>query len=193
LEEAGLASLAYFYFDFRDTDKRNCHNMLLSLLAQLSACSDPYCDVLSRAYKSHKDGTRKPSTSTLIACLKEMLTLPGQAPVYVILDALDECPITSGVPPARKQVLDFLRDLVDLQLSNLHICVTSRPEIDIRAALEPLAFAAVSIHEQSGQIKDIEDYVRFVVYSDSDTAMRRWRDIDKELVIETLTERANGM
>ena len=167
--------------------------MLLSLLAQLSACSDPYCDVLSRAYKSHKDGTRKPSTSTLNACLKEMLALPGRAPVYVILDALDECPITSGIPPARKQVLDFLKDLVDLQLSDLHICVTSRPEIDIRAALEPLAFSTVSIHEESGQKKDIEDYVRSVVYSDSDTAMRRWRDVDKALVIKTLRERANGM
>jgi len=193
LQEAGLASLAYFYFDFRDTDKRNCHNMLLSLLTQLSARSDPACDILSREYKSHDDGTRKPSTTTLIACLKKMLALPGQTPVYIILDALDECPLTSGIPPARKQVLDFLRDLVDLHLSNLHICVTSRPEVDIRAALERLAFAAVSIHEESGQKKDIEDYVRSVVYSDSDTAMRRWRDVDKELVIKTLTERANGM
>ncbi len=193
LEEAGRASLAYFYFDFRDTDKRNCHNMLLSLLTQLSARSGPYCDILSHAYKSHKDGVRKPSTSTLIACLKEMLALPGQAPVYIILDALDECPITSGIPSARKQVLDFLRELIDLQFSNLHICVTSRPEIDIRAVLEPLTFSPLSIHEQIGQKKDIEDYVRFVVYSDSDTAMRRWRDVDKELVIKTLTERADGM
>jgi hypothetical protein len=94
---------------------------------------------------------------------------------------------------ARKQVLDLLKDLVGLQLSNLHICVTSRPEIDIRAALEPLAFHSVSIHDQNGQKKDIEDYIRSVVYADSDTAMRRWRDQDKELVIETLTERADGM
>jgi hypothetical protein len=38
---------------------------------------------------------------------------------------------------------------------------------------------------------DIADYVRSVVYSDSN--MRRWRDEDKELVIETLSERADGM
>ena len=193
LQEAGLASLAYFYFDFRDTNKRNCHNMLLSLLTQLSDRSDLACDILSREYKSHGDGARKPSSSTLIACLKEMLALPGQAPVYIILDALDECPIISGSSLARTQVLDFLKDLVDLRLSDLHICVTSRPEIDIRSALEPLAFASVSIHEENGQKKDIEDYIRSVVYSDSDTAMRRWRGADKELVIETLTERANGM
>ncbi len=193
LREAGLASIAYFYFDFRDTDKQNLHNLLPSLLTQLSIRSDSCCDILSRIYKTHDDGARKPSTGTLIACLKEMLALPGQGPTYVILDALDECPNTSGIPSARKQLLDLLKDLVGLQLSNLHICLTSRPEIDIRAALEPLAFHPVSIHEQSGQKNDIEDYIRSVVYTDSDTAMRRWRDKDKELVIETLTERADGM
>ena len=124
----------------------------------------------------------------LIPCLKEMLTLLGQAPVYIILDALDECPITSGIPSAREQVLDFLRDFVSLQFLNLHVCVTSRPEIDIRAVLEPLAFHPISIHNQTGQKNDIEAYIRFVVYSDSDTAMKRWRDRDKELVIEMLTE-----
>lgn len=193
LRDAGLASMAYFYFDFRDTDKQHCHNLLPSLLVQLSARSDSYCDILSRVHTTHDDGARKPSTSTLIACLKEMLALPGQGPVYIILDALDECTNTSGIPSARKQVLDLLKDLVGLHLSNLHICVTSRPEIDIRVALEPLEFHPISIHDQSGQKKDIEDYIRSVVYAESDTAMRRWRDRDKELVIKTLSERADGM
>ncbi len=167
--------------------------MLLSLLTQLSACSDDYCDILSHVYESHKEGQYKPSTSTLIGCLREMVTLPGQAPVYIILDALDECPISFGIPSPREHVLDLIKDLSGLQLSNLHLCVTSRPEIDIRAALEPLAFHPVSIHEQSGQKKDIEDYVKFVVYGDSDTVMGQWRDVDKELVIETLTAKADGM
>ncbi|KAH9020676.1 hypothetical protein EDB85DRAFT_514753 [Lactarius pseudohatsudake] len=193
LWEAELAIMAYFYFDFRDTDKQNLHNMLPSLLTQLSTRSNSCCDILSRIYKTHDDGARQPSTSTMIVCLKEMLALPGQGPIYIILDALDECPNTSGIPPARRQVLDLIMDLVSLQLPNLHICITSRPENDIRSALEPLTFYPVSIHEQSGQKKDIEDYIRSVVYEGSDTAMRRWRDKDKELVIETLTERADGM
>ena len=185
--------MAYFYFDFRDTDKQNLYNLLPSLVTQLSARSDNCCDILSRIYETHDDGAHTPTNSTLIRCLKEMLALPGQGPTYVILDALDECPNTTGIPSARKQVLDLLKDLVGAQLPNLHICVTSRPEIDIRAALEPLAFRPVSIHDESGQKKDIEDYIRSVVYADSDTAMRRWRDKDKELVIETLIERVDGM
>ena len=195
LREAGLASLAYFYFDFRDTQKQNLHNALPSLLTQLSARSDHCCNILSRFYEAHNGGACacKPSTSTMITCLKEMLMLPDQGPIYIILDALDECPNTSGIPSARMQVLNLIKDLFGLQLPNLHICVTSRPEIDIRAVLEPLAFQPVSIHEESGQKKDIEDYIRAVVHADSDTAMRRWRDQDRELVIETLTERADGM
>ena len=185
--------MAYFYFDFRDTDKQNVHNLLPSLLTQLSARSDRRCEIISRVYEAHDDGARKPNTSTLIACLKEMLALPDQGPIYIVLDALDECPITSGIPSARKQVLNLLKDLVSLQLSDLYICVTSRPEIDIRTALEPLAFRPVSLHDQSGQKRDIEDYIRSVVYADSDTAMKRWRDKDRELVIETLTGRADGM
>ncbi|KAF8264996.1 hypothetical protein EI94DRAFT_1804983 [Lactarius quietus] len=193
LRDAGLASIAYFYFDFRDTDKQTLYDLLPSLLTQLSTHSDNCCEVLSRVYESHGHGTRKPNARTMVACLKEMLALPGQGPIYIILDALDECPITSGIPSARKQVLDVLKDLVGLQLADLHICVTSRPEIDIRVVLEPLAFHSVSLHDQSGQKRDIEDYIRSVVNSDSDTAMRRWRNKDKELVIETLTERADGM
>ena len=193
LREAGLASLAYFYFDFRDADKQNLHNALPSILTQLSARSDPCSEILARVYAAHDDGSYKPSTSTMIACLKEMLALPGQAPVYIILDALDECPNTSGIPSARKQVLDLLKDLVSLQLPGLHLCVTSRPEIDIRVTLEPLAFQSVSIHDQSGQKTDIEEYIRFIVYAESETAMGKWRNHDKELVIKTLTGRADGM
>jgi hypothetical protein len=37
------------------------------------------------------------------------------------------------------------------------------------------------------------DYVRSVVYSNSESYMRRWKKEDKEFVIEILAERADGM
>jgi hypothetical protein len=120
-----------------------------------------------------------------------MLRLPGAVPVYLILDALDECPGTTGLPPPRERVLELVKRLIKLNLPNLRLCVTSRPEIDIRASLEPLTSNQISLHNQIGQKRDIANYVRSVVYSDSN--MRRWRDEDKELVIETLSERADGM
>ncbi len=183
--------MAYFYFDFRDIDKQNRRNLLLSLLSQLSARSDLCCDILHRVYLTHDDGAHKPTDDVLIQCLKETLTFSNDCPNYIIMDALDECPNTFGMPSPRELVLDLVKELVELTLPNLHICVTSRPEIDIRTALEPLTSLQVSLHDQTGQMKDIVEYVSSVVHSD--TRMGKWRDQDQNLVIETLSDRADGM
>ena len=191
--DARQASMAYFYFDFRDIDKQHWRHLITSLLTQLSSYSGPRCDILSRLYSKHKGGAEQPSDDTLTRCLKEMLTLPDQRPTYLIIDALDECPNTSGIPSHRDRVLRLVKELIDLHLPHLHICITSRPEVDIREVIEPLTSRRVSLHDQSGQKKDIEDYVRSVVYSDLEPIMRRWRKEDKDIVIKTLSERADGM
>ena len=190
LQEAGQATIAYFYFDFRETDKQDLRNALASLLTQLSAYSDSYCDILSHVHQAHDNGAYKPSVRTMITSFKEMLALPDQGPVYIILDAIDEC---SDYYSAHMEVLTFLTDLVGLQLPNFHVCVTSRPEFDIRTTLEPLVSSSISIHDQNGQKMDINDYIRSAVHAGSDTAMKGWRDQDKELVIDTLSESADGM
>jgi hypothetical protein len=189
--EAGSAIITYFYCDFRDEDKQNCRNLVLSVISQLCAQSKIYCDTLSRIYLAHGEGARKPSDVTLTRCLTELVSRPVQVPIYIIVDALDECPNESGLPTPREEVLDLAKNLVNLRVPNLHICVTSRPEIDIQCVLEPLTSLCVSLQNESGQKKDIVDYISSVVYSD--TKMRRWREEDRKLVIETLTERANGM
>ena len=191
--EAGDASMAYFYFDFRDANKQRLRDLVTSLLNQLSAPSGPRCDILSNLYSAHDLGKKQPSESTLAECLKKMLTLPDRHPTYLIIDALDESPSTSGIPSPRETVLQLLEELVNLSLTDLRICVTSRPEIDIRNVLELLTSRRVSLHDQSGQRQDIADYVRSVVYSRSEQIMRRWKTEDKELVIMTLSERADGM
>jgi hypothetical protein len=184
--------MAYFYFDFRNVDKQKLHDLLPSLLIQLSARSNPCCDILSRLYSSHDRGLQKPSDRVMVECLKEMLSLEAQPPIYIILDALDECPVTSTAPPSpREEVLEFVDELVALHLPNLHICVTSRPEHDIRVVLERLTEHPVSLHDESGQQEDITNYVASFVCSNR--RMQRWRDEDKNLVINTLSEKADGM
>ena len=185
--------MAYFYFDFRDAKKQGLHDLLTSLLTQISASSGPCCDILSDLYSAHNKGLNQPSDSSLADSLKRMVAIPDQPSIYLIIDALDESPNTSGISSPREMVLQLVKELVDLSLPNLHICVTSRPEFDIRDVLEPLTSRRVSLHDESGQKQDIEDYVRSVVYSDSQRIMKRWRKEDKELVINTLSERADGM
>jgi hypothetical protein len=191
--EAGQASMCYFYFDFRNINKQHLNDLIPSLITQLSTHSEPLRDIVLRLYVVHDHGTKQPSDVVLAECLKEMLMLQDQPPIYLIVDALDESLDTSGIPSPRERILQLLKELVELQLSNIHICITSRPEIDIKHVIEPLTSLRVCLHEQSGQKEDIEAYVRSVVYSDSEPIMRRWRTEDKEHVIETLSQRADGM
>ena len=191
--EDGQASMAFFYFDFRNANKQCLRDLLLSLLTQLSARSTARCDILSKLYSDHDDGKMQPSDNVLTKCLKDMLTLPGQHPIYIIMDALDESSATSGIPSPRERVLQLVTELVDLRHQKLHICVTSRPEIDIKDVLEPLTSRRVSLHDQTGQKKDVADYIKSVVYSNLEPIIRRWKKEDKDLVIETLSERADGM
>ena len=191
MHEAGSATMAYYYFDFRDVRKQDCYGLLTSLLSQLSAKSDSCCNVLSELRSKHAGGTGNPTTRALTKCIKDMLSLPGQGQIYLIVDALDECSDVSGTPSAREEVLDLVQELAGLKLSNLHLCVASRPEIDIRRIFEPLEPLQISLHDESGQKEDIIEYIKSVVYSDR--RMRSWRDKDKELVVEVLSERADGM
>ena len=140
---------------------------------------------------THDNGSHKPTDDVLIQCLKETLTSSNDRPIYIIMDALDECPNTFGMPSPREVVLDFVKELVELSLPHLRICITSRPEIDIRTIIEPLTTRRVSLHDESGQTKDIVEYVNSVVRSDM--CMGKWREEDQKLVIDTLSEEADGM
>ena len=191
MRKSGLAVFAMFYYDFREDEKKDLRGLLSSVLFQLCDQSDSYYNILSTFYSTHRDGAQSPSDEELVRCLKDLLNLPGQAPVYLIVDALDECPNTSDLMSPREKVLVLFEDLKNSKLWNLRICVTSRPEADIKLVLQPLTFRSVSIHDESGQMKDIENYIKSTV--NSDRKMRRWKPEHKQLVIDALTKRADGM
>jgi hypothetical protein len=191
MQAAGLAAMAYYYFDFRDVKKQDCYGLLSSLVSQLSAESDSLFNVLSQSYSDNTRGIRKPDMDALKKCMTEMLSLPGQGPIYIIVDALDECPNSPGTPSAREELLELIEEIVDLKLPNVHLCVASRPEIDIRTVLEPLTSLKVSLHDEIGQKEDIIAYINSFVHSDRN--MRKWREEDQNLVINTLSRNADGM
>jgi hypothetical protein len=193
MRQTRSALIAYYYFDFKDVAKRGVRGLLSSLLTQLGDDSDQCWGILSQLYTTCRDGSEHPTEAALAQCLKTMLELPGQVPIYIVVDALDETPNNTGTPSARKKVLSFVNDLIGWQHPNLYMCITSRPEQDIQATLSPLTPAShrVSLHEEGGQREDIKSYVQSFVHKDR--AMRRWREEDRNLVITTLIERAGGM
>ena len=180
-----------YYYDFREDKKKDLHGLLSSVLFQLCDQSDSYHSILSAFYSTHLNGAQSPSDDELIRCLIDLLKLPGSKPIYLIVDALDECPSTPSLSSPREKLLSLLEDLVEVQLPNLRICVTSRPEVDIKAILEPLAFSSVSLHDASGQQDDIKDYIESIVNKKKN--MQDWNSQHKQLVIDVLTRKADGM
>ena len=187
----GSVFIAYFFFDFKDTEKQSPRALLTSLLVQLSDQSDIFRDAPLSLYFAHEQGSEQPTNDSLTECFKQMLMITEQEPIYLIIDALDECPGDLGVPSSREKVLELVKELVELRRPNLRLCITSRPEFDIRATLQPLATQQISLHDESGQQQDIIDYVTSIVHLDK--KMRKWRDDDKNMVIDKLTKKADGM
>ena len=133
LRKAGLASVAMFFYDFGEDQRRT------------------YVDRYHRCYPSFATGPipttksfdfqfntpawcTEPSNDGIVICLKDLLNLPGQALIFrvLIVDALDECPNTLALSSPREKVLVILEDFLNSQLPSLRICVTSRPEVGIK-------------------------------------------------------------
>jgi hypothetical protein len=114
-----------------------------------------------------------------------------QRPIYIVIDAVDHCPNTTGPHSPRKEVLMFVEDLVRTRYPTLHICLTSSPEQDIKKALNLLtsALCLVNIDEEAGQQKDIESYIRSFVEDKQETVRTK---NDKEHIINTLAKQAHG-
>ena len=191
LSDIGLALMAYFYCDFRDPKKQDASGLLSSLIIQLAAKSNACCNILSDLYSNCDAGSRQPGDYVLLGCLEKIFNIEELPTIYIIIDGLDECPNVSGVATPREQVLELIEKLVEFRLSNVRICVTSRPEADIQASLTPLASHTISLHEEYGQKNDICDYVKYIVYSDR--RMRRWKVEDREMVVDSLSRRGDGM
>ena len=189
----GLALMAYFYCDFMDPKKQDVRKLLTSIIVQLSAESDACYNILHTLYSRYNEGLRQPDDDILLGCLEKMLKTEGQPTIYIIIDALDDYTNDSGVKSPREQVLELVINLVNLYLTNVRICVTSCPEMDIRTALASSAFHAISLHSEAGHKKDIADYVSLSVHSDLVMGRLGWNKKDTEMVIDTLSRRADGM
>lgn len=189
----GPAHMAYFFFDLRDTGKQPPRAFLSSILVQLGHQTLCLSDILLEFYSAPQHGSDQPSVGALKECLMKMLEALGEAPIYVIVDALDECPHTLGVQSSRRETLELIKELTGLNLSNLRLCVTSRPEVDIWNVLGPITSTSnrICLHLEDGQKRDLIDYVSSIVYSDKD--VKKWQEDDKSLVIQVLSDRADGV
>lgn len=189
--EANLASMAFFYCDFRDQKKQSVDGFLSSLVVQFCAQSDPCLDILFGLYSTHARGSRMPSSGTMMRCLMDMLKHLVQEQTYIVVDALDECPGIPGLPSPRATLLGLIRELVNLCNPNLRICILSDLDPEVEFVLRPLASRRVCLHEESGHSQDIIHYLRTML--NTHRKMKGWKASDKEVVINTMFRKAEGV
>jgi hypothetical protein len=179
------SGLAYYYFDFKDTQKQQAANFLSSLIGQLCNQIDKVPDELKELYEKCKCGREKPSTQELELILPIVVKSLNNA--YLVVDALDECP--KGLE--REKLLKLVQRIMLLSLSNLHLLVTSRPESDIKNVLSLLLTGSVVSVQGSAVNSDIELYICEELAMDS--KLSKWPNHIKADIKDTLVAGANGM
>jgi hypothetical protein len=176
---------AYFYFDFRDTQKQDPELMLCSLLCQLLQGCVTTVERVDALLLSCGNGRRKPSQNALLDTIAQVIQRFDQ--VHIVLDALDEC-------AERTELLDVLETLAGWQQENLHILMTSRKERDIESSLEEYLGETDVICLQSDVVDgDIQRYVQERLSHDK--SLIKWnRVVSIRQEIETvLMSKARGM
>ncbi|KAI8188598.1 hypothetical protein K4K48_006468 [Colletotrichum sp. SAR 10_66] len=124
--------LAYFYFNFGSLEQQSLAIMLSSLVKQLCA-SRPDTPQTIKNLEDYKTKGERPDTKTLEEALIE--STRGFSDVFIVVDALDECPTLNG---QRGKLLASLTRIVAAMPDNLHLFCTSRAEPDISTAINKL-------------------------------------------------------
>jgi hypothetical protein len=180
-------AVAYFYFSFRSEDKQNTENMLKSLIVQLCGGRPDTPQPLSDL-QSYRDKHLQPSLEklekTLQACVQDFNS------VYLVFDALDECPRTTG---EREKLLKLLGRVQKWSFENLHVLYTSRPEPDITAELLRLE-PTTSVIDLEMQREEMRGDIRIFIDKTMESSnFSFWPPETKNYVKAALVDKADGM
>ncbi|VDB95692.1 unnamed protein product [Peniophora sp. CBMAI 1063] len=146
-------TLAYYYFDFSDPEKKGCRGLLASLVFQIGTYLQESLDYLKKEQLSCRSDDH-PTSERLLDMLSCLLRISGRT--VLIIDALDECPESArstGLFP----FIEMIRDLKDV--ADCCLLATSRPEADLRNCMLDLATHSKSFHDDVRHNNDIRAYI----------------------------------
>jgi len=181
--------VVYWYFTFTDTEKQDVSNAVCSIIADICSNRRDTPEELQNEFRRNNFGQQKPPLRDLIAMLRTVMDRFQH--VYLIIDALDECPKADN---QRETLLDLLRETHSWQLKYLHILATSRREVDIQESLSlfsALPYAVISVSVQGSQVE--QDIMKYLEHRLEHHKFSSWKPSLKEDVKEGLAKRADGM
>jgi hypothetical protein len=155
-----------------------------SLLYQLASQQSSIPDGLLDLYKRHK--STRPPVTVWLAALRSVLDRTAQ--MFLIIDALDECPRRSG---EREELMEVLKSIKGFNLSNLHFLATSRREVDINQALSPIVTDTPFGIQNSEVDQDIQIHVRSEVKNNPQ--LSKWPNSIRQEIERELVQGCHGM
>ena len=174
-------AIAYFYFDFNDTEKQRHDKFTHSLIEQLAWQSAKALACLESLFSRFQDGKKQPTQDALEVALQKVLNEFGET--FIILDALDEC-------KEREELLLLLKNLTFWGTGNLHVLATSRRERDIEETLESLVTSEICLQSALVNV-DIDTHISERLQNDP--KLKRWPANVRGEIKDTLMEGAQGM
>ncbi|EMD65035.1 hypothetical protein COCSADRAFT_317254 [Bipolaris sorokiniana ND90Pr] len=177
--------IAYFYFDFNDTQKQDPELMFYSLFCQFLQRLVTIPEGVNALLLACKNGHRRPSLHALLELIPQVIQQFTH--VYVVLDALDEC-------TQRQELMHMLEIVVRWQLDNLHLLMTSRKERDIESSLESYIKEEDTICLQKDVVdSDIQRYVQQRLSDDKNLAKWNKDAAIRQEIEAALIHGARGM
>lgn len=176
----GDVGIAFAYLNHQERIQQTPVNIMGSLLKQLVQERPSLCDLLKPLYKKNHQRNTVPTLSDISTAFRQILA--EYSKVYVVIDALDECPEHNGFR-------DILLQELGLLSQHVRLLVTSRPHISIEYDIE----GAVPVEIQASQ-SDLRKYLqeriarahRLIRYVRPDVEL-------KTAIVDTLLGNAQGM
>ena len=166
--------LAYFFFDFNDSEKQRSSRMIRSIITQLYIQSYDAMIEVESLFSQCQDGQQPADLAALMITLQA--TVRKSKHTYIILDALDEC---SDIV----DLLAVIEKIVEWGISGLHLLCTSRWLTTVKETVQNLTTSKRMIQIQSKKVDaDISNYISQKLQTDP--KLKRWRkrpDIQEEI------------
>ncbi|KAF9892568.1 hypothetical protein FE257_000970 [Aspergillus nanangensis] len=167
--------LAYWYFQFGDEKTQSVDSMTRSLIRQLSR--SPLLPSVIKIWNEHHLKGSQPDSQAISILLDDVVSsIPGN--VYLIFDALDECPV-NAYSKERRSLLSLLTGLLERHRNKIHILATSRAEQDIKEELE--VFSKIDLEARLA-----DDVKSFVKTSIAEAPLKKFNENIKGLIQEKL-------
>lgn len=139
--------IAYIYCNFKRRDDQTSANLLASLLKQLSQAKPSLPDRTRALYEHHIEKRTRPSLEEISQTLQSVANMYSR--VFVIVDAVDECPTLDGGRT------ELLAQMFQLQShSRINLFATSRPIPEITEWFTGSVWLEIRASEQ-----DVQRYI----------------------------------